>query len=133
MAVVPHTLDIVVADMDAALAFYRALGLDVPIGAEGPQVQIETSGGATIGLVSEALVRETFPDWTPPTGSRVSIACRCGDAAEVDETHAHMTAAGYESRRAPWNAVWGQRYAMLGDPDGTRIDLFAELPAADNA
>ena len=30
MAVVPHTIDIVVADMAAALKFYRTLGLDAP-------------------------------------------------------------------------------------------------------
>ena len=50
MAVVPHTIDIVIADMGAALAFYRTLGLAVPEGEEGEhQVQIATPGGATLG------------------------------------------------------------------------------------
>lgn len=66
MAIVPHTIDIVVADMAASLAFYRVLGLDAPAVADDPQVQIATPGGATIGLVTEELVRKTNPDWTPP-------------------------------------------------------------------
>jgi hypothetical protein len=28
---------------------------------------------------------------------------------------------------APWDAYWGQRYALLGDPDGVRVNLYAAL------
>ncbi len=49
MAVVPHTIDIVVADMGAALRFYRALGLAAPEGQDGEnQVQIATPGGVDL-------------------------------------------------------------------------------------
>jgi len=41
--------------------------------------------------------------------------------------HADMVAAGHRSRMAPWNADWGQRYAVLADPDGNTVDLFAWL------
>ena len=36
-----------------------------------------------------------------------------------------MVAAGHEGHREPWDAVWGQRYASLRDPDGTGVDLYA--------
>ena len=26
-------------------------------------------------------------------------------------------AAGFEGEKEPWDAFWGQRYALLGDPD----------------
>jgi hypothetical protein len=29
--------------------------------------------------------------------------------------------------RAPWDAPWGQRYAVVKDPDDNGIDLFAPL------
>jgi catechol 2,3-dioxygenase-like lactoylglutathione lyase family enzyme len=127
MAIVPHTIDIVVADIAASLGFYRTLGLDAPAEANGPQVQIATPGGATIGLVTEDLVRRTNPGWTAPTGSRVTFACRCDSPEELDATHARVVAAGYQSRQDPWDAFWGQRYAMLVDPDGNRVDLFAAI------
>ena len=46
MTIKPHTIDIVVADMARALAFYRTLGLDAPQPEDGAfQVQIVTPGG----------------------------------------------------------------------------------------
>jgi predicted lactoylglutathione lyase len=127
MAIVPHTIDIVVADMAASLAFYRTIGLDAPADADGPQMQIATPGGATIGLVTEDLVRQSNPEWTAPEGSRVTFSCRCDSAAELDGIHARAVAAGYASKQDPWDAFWGQRYAMLLDPDGNRVDLFAAI------
>ena len=128
MAVVPHTIDIVVSDMAASLAFYRELGLPVPEGQDAEQqAQVDTPGGATLGFVTETLMKSTNPHWEQPVGQRVTFACQCDDAAEVDAIYARMTAAEHEGRREPWDAPWGQRYAMLGDPDGNRVDLFAPL------
>lgn len=128
MAVVPHTIDIVVADMGKALAFYRMLGLAVPEGAETEdQVQIDTAGGATLGFLTEAMMKGHNPHWIDPVGQRVTFACRCDSVEEVDAVYARVTAAGYEGRQEPWDSPWGQRYAMLGDPDGNRVDLFADF------
>jgi uncharacterized glyoxalase superfamily protein PhnB len=38
-----------------------------------------------------------------------------------------LTGAGYEGHLPPWDAVWGMRYAVVHDPDGTPVDLFADL------
>lgn len=128
MAVVPHTIDIVVADMGTALAFYRSLGLAVPMDLEGEdQVQVATAGGATLGFVTETMLKTVNPHWPLPVGQRVTFACRCDSPEEVDETYSRVTAAGYEGRQAPWDAFWGQRYAMVSDPDGNRVDLFAAI------
>lgn len=128
MTVIPHTIDIVVADMKAALAFYRTLGLTVPEVEDGEdQVQIATPGGATLGFVTEAMMKEVNPYWPQPVGQRVTFACRCDTPDEVDAVYARVTAAGYEGRQKPWDAFWGQRYAMLSDADGNRVDLFAAI------
>lgn len=134
MAVVPHTIDIVVRDMGKALAFYRTLGLPVPDSCDGQdQVQVDTPGGATLGFLTEALMKGHNPYWIDPVGQRVTFACRCDTAEEVDAVYARVTAAGHEGRQAPWDAPWGQRYAMLGDPDGNRVDLFAPLAGSADA
>jgi catechol 2,3-dioxygenase-like lactoylglutathione lyase family enzyme len=128
MAVVPHTIDIVVADMAAAMRFYRTLGLPVPEGHDDDvQVQVATPGGATLGFLTEAMMKQAYPDWVQPVGQRVTLACRCHSAAELDVTYERVVAAGFEGRKEPWDAFWGQRYAMLGDPDGNRVDLFAAI------
>lgn len=128
MAVIPHTIDIVVKDLNLALAFYRTLGLNAPGDGSGEeQVQIATPGGATIGLVTEALMRQTNPAWMTPVGQRVTFSCRCDRPDEVDEVFARVKAAGFIGLKEPWDAFWGQRYAFLQDPDGNRVDLFAAI------
>lgn len=128
MPATPHTVDIVVADMARALAFYRDLGLAIPDGAESEvQVEAHAANGWTFGFIGEAAVRQNDPDWPTPIGQRVTVAFRCDDAADVDAVYARMIAAGHDGRRAPWDSFWGQRYAFLRDPDGNRVDLFAPL------
>jgi len=59
----------------------------------------------------------------PPTHS--SFAMKCDSAAEVDQSFAKIKAAGFTVIKEPWDAFWGQRYAIVADPDGYRVDLFA--------
>jgi uncharacterized glyoxalase superfamily protein PhnB len=58
-----------------------------------------------------------------------SLAFDCGSPAEVDATHDVLVAAGSPSHLAPWDAFWGMRYAVVLDPDGNHVELFAALPS----
>jgi uncharacterized glyoxalase superfamily protein PhnB len=70
-----------------------------------------------------------MPDWEEPRGHRMGLAFLAESPAEVDAVHARLTAAGYVSRKDPYDAFWGQRYATLMDPDGNPVDVFAPLAA----
>lgn len=122
---------IVVADMARSLAFYRLLGFDLPPGADGePHVEAGLPGGLRIAWDTIDTVRSFDPGWSQPSGgSRMSLAFACDDPAAVDATYARLVAAGHEGHLEPWNAFWGMRYAVLHDPDGNSIDLFATLPS----
>ena len=123
---------LVVADLAAALAFYRDLGLDVPADAGGaPHVEVDLGGGVRLMFDTVDTMRSIDPEWTAPTGgARVSLAFRCADPAGVDALHAQMVERGHHSHKQPWDAFWGQRYAILHDPDGNSIDLYADAEAA---
>ncbi|MDX2546683.1 VOC family protein [Streptomyces sp. WI04-05B] len=125
-------IGIVTADLAASVAFYRRLGLDFPDGAEKqPHVEAELGGGVRLLLDTEETVRSFHPGWRPPSGGgRIALAMLCGSAAEVDSLHEELVGAGYRSELKPWDAVWGQRYACVLDPDGNGVDLFAPLPPA---
>ncbi|HEX6446656.1 MAG TPA: VOC family protein [Streptosporangiales bacterium] len=125
-------VELVVADMAASLAFYRRLGLAVPEDADGqPHVDVELPGGMRIAWDTVETVRSFDPDWTPPTGGhRMALAFACDDPADVDRTHQELVGAGYGSHKDPWDAFWGMRYAVVLDPDGNTVDLFAPLPAS---
>jgi len=124
----PDMVGMVVADMAAALRFYRLIGLDIPAGVEAEShVEVITPNGYRLAWDSEALVRSFNPDWQVPTGSRVGLAFKCASPAEVDALYAAAIVAGYPGVKAPWDAFWGQRYAIVDDPDGNHVDVFAAL------
>jgi uncharacterized glyoxalase superfamily protein PhnB len=123
-------IGIVVADMSRALGFYRRLGLEIPPEAEAEDhAEAALPGGLRLMWDTEESVRSFDPNWTAPTGSpRVALAFACDSANDVDRLYAELTEAGHAGQREPWDAVWGQRYATVGDPDGNGVDLFAWLP-----
>ncbi|GII51902.1 glyoxalase [Planotetraspora thailandica] len=130
-----NLVGLVVADIGASLAFYRRLGLDLPESADNePHVETTLPGGLRLAWDTVEIIRSFDPDWTPPTGgSRVSLAFLCDDPGEVDNVYADLVKAGYEGHRPPWDAVWGQRYAVVLDPDGNTVDLFAPLSAGEGS
>jgi catechol 2,3-dioxygenase-like lactoylglutathione lyase family enzyme len=116
-----------VKDMPAALAFYRALGLDIPaeMDSEG-HAEITLANGLRIAWDTHEVIRSFDEEWQPPTGTpRMGLAFLCDSPAEVDAAFTRITGLGYEAHKAPWDAFWGQRYAQIKDPDGNVIDLFA--------
>ncbi|CAL9391755.1 VOC family protein [Streptomyces althioticus] len=119
----------VVSDMAASVAFYRRLGLAFPEGAEAEgHVEAELPGGMRLLLDTEEMVRSFRPGWRPPSGEgRTSLAVRCDSPSEVDALFAELVESGARAELKPWDAVWGQRYAVVLDPDGNGVDLFSPL------
>lgn len=122
-------LGLVVDDMAATLAFYRTLGLDIPLeAADEPHVELDLGGGVRFMMDTSDVVRSFDAGWEPPTGrGRLGLAVRCDDPDAVDDLYRRVIAAGYAGHLAPWDAVWGQRYAAVTDPNGIVVDLYAPL------
>lgn len=121
---------LVVSDMAASVSFYRRLGFAFPEDAgQRPHAEAEISGGLRLLLDTEDTVRSFRPQWRPPSGDgRTSLALRCDAPSEVDAVYERLVAAGHRGELQPWDAFWGQRYAVVLDPDGNGVDLFAPLP-----
>jgi catechol 2,3-dioxygenase-like lactoylglutathione lyase family enzyme len=123
-------IEVVVADMAAALAFYRRLGLDIPAGADAePHVEVGLPGGLRLLFDTEDTIRSFDEGWRPPTGGhRLALGFACDSPADVDASFERLVTSGAEGHLAPWDAFWGHRYAVVRDPDGNDVDLFAALP-----
>ena len=125
-----EVIGLVVRDLEASLAFYRRLGLEIP---ENPDpnghghVEATLPGGMRIAWDTYEVMKSFDPEWSEPTGSRMSLAFRADSPAQVDQLYAELVGAGYEGHLEPFDAFWGQRYATLRDPDGNPVDLFAPL------
>jgi uncharacterized glyoxalase superfamily protein PhnB len=126
-----EAIGLVAEDIGESCRFYRTLGLDVP---EPPpdadshgHFEVTLPNGVRLMWDSVESIKEIFPDWTEPIGQRVGLAFRCSDASDVDATYGRLVEAGFAGAKEPWDAFWGQRYAQVYDPDGSRVDLFAPL------
>ncbi|GAA3127264.1 VOC family protein [Streptosporangium carneum] len=118
---------IVVTDMAKSLAFYRLLGLELPPEADGePHVEAGLPGGLRLAWDTVETIRSFDPRWQSPAGGhRISLAFRFDSPAEVDAAYDELVSHGYEGHKEPWDAFWGQRYAVVHDPDGNGVDLFS--------
>ncbi|MEG3626890.1 VOC family protein [Streptomyces poriticola] len=128
-----NAIGLVVSDMAASVTFYRRLGFAFPEGAEEqPHAEAELPGGIRLLLDTEETVRSFHAGWQPPSapGGRASLALLCDTPEEVDALYEELVGAGYHGELEPWDAFWGQRYAVVADPDGNGVDLFARLPDA---
>jgi catechol 2,3-dioxygenase-like lactoylglutathione lyase family enzyme len=122
-----NAVGIAVADLRQSLRFYRLLGLDLPEHPPEGHVEATMANGTRLMFDTEDVVRTFLPHWGRSDGNQVSLAFECASPAEVDEVYARVVAAGFEGEKEPWAALWGQRYALLGDPDGVRVNLYAAL------
>lgn len=97
------------ADLDAARAFYEALGarfVEEQHG-EGPRHDAAKVSGMTL---------ELYPG-EPDVGTRVGFA-----VADVDGTVSVLQTLGASVRVTPKDSPWGRRAVVL-DPDGRSVEL----------
>jgi uncharacterized glyoxalase superfamily protein PhnB len=119
-------IGIVVSDIPRSLAFYRLLGLQIPeFNTADNHVEIVLPNGLRFAWDKLEMMK-TF-DPTASLQPHNVGAFLCSSPEDVDSTHQRLLEAGYNSHKAPWDAFWGQRYAMVKDPDGHTVDLFAPL------
>lgn len=121
-------IGIVTNDLTRSLAFYRQLGLEIPDEAETEShVEAALPGGLRLMWDPLETVQSFDPDYRlPGEGHRVSLAFECDSPADVDALYERLTR-DHEGYKAPWDAFWGHRYAVVLDPDGNGVDLFAAL------
>jgi len=121
-------LNLVVGDMEASVAFYRLLGVEV---AETPQDWADwaphhrsAEAGIDLDFDSVRFARR----WDAGSdGARVVIGFKLASRQAVDEMFEKLTTAGYAGRQEPWDAFWGARYAVVADPDGNAVGLMSPV------
>ena len=126
MAIHPATLNLYVKDMGKALTFYRLLGLDIPTNQDNQaHVEARVESGYALYFDTEEVARQTNPNWQQPQGQRLVLAFKADSPDEVNAIYDKVKGAGFTSLREPWDAFGGQRYSLLQDADGNRVDVFA--------
>ncbi len=136
MALELFMIGLIVQDMNAALEFYRRLGLAIPEQSE-EKTHVEVKmGELTFFLDSRParwdprFVQNNHSEHLEASDSYPAIYefyLKTRDA--VVEKYTELTNFGYQSHRAPYETSFGMCFAMIKDPDGNVILLSGDLKA----
>lgn len=123
-----NAIGIVTADMKRSLEFYRLLGLETPhFDPDEDHFECPLREGVKLMWDTLDLAKEFLPGYGHGKGGSIGLAFECASAGEVDETYRKLMDAGFCSLAEPWDAFWGQRYAIVADPDENAISLYAGM------
>jgi catechol 2,3-dioxygenase-like lactoylglutathione lyase family enzyme len=123
-----NAVSVTTTDMVRTVAFYTALGFDFA-GVDLSQDHVEpvAKAGQTRLMIDGVELVTSILGHLPKPATHSSFALLCANASEVDAVFARVSKAGFTVIKTPWDAFWGQRYAVVQDPDGYLVDLFAPL------
>jgi catechol 2,3-dioxygenase-like lactoylglutathione lyase family enzyme len=122
-----NQVNLVVRDMEAMVAFYERLGVEIePTFAPWDRHHrtVSTPGDVDFDLDS----REFTPQWNggwPAGQTGAVLGFRVASRDAVDAIYADLTGAGYTGQQPPYDAFWGARYALVADPDGNAVGLMS--------
>jgi catechol 2,3-dioxygenase-like lactoylglutathione lyase family enzyme len=128
-----NQVDLIVGDMEATIAFYCALGVEIPEEAiwrtatGAHHVDITMPSGLIVHFDSAALAKVYDRGWREPsgTGTRNVLSFRVSSREEVDRIHGKLIGLGYPSAQVPYDAFWGARFAIVEDPDRNHIGIMS--------
>jgi uncharacterized glyoxalase superfamily protein PhnB len=123
-------INLIVRNMDATLAFYRRLGVDIPETAvwKTPSgihhVSLKSSGEFDFAFDSRPLAKQYNHGFAAERG-RVLIGFRLPTREAVDAVYADMTGHEHQGLQPPYDVFWGARFAIVEDPDGNPVGLMS--------
>jgi catechol 2,3-dioxygenase-like lactoylglutathione lyase family enzyme len=135
-----NQINLVCGDVDASLAFYRKLGVEIP----DTEIWRTPTGAHHVSAIRQAAAQAIdldldstafAPMWNAGWANRADLRGRVvvgfGLPArdDVDKIFRDMTAAGYRGLQPPHDAFWGARYAIIEDPDGIAVGLMSPISA----
>ena len=124
-----------VSEMAASLAFYRAIGFEIPDGAEASVfARVEVTEGVVFEFGTHSLTTGYHAGFVPFAGRGANcLQFVLPSRQAVDALHAKLSSEGYASHLAPIDAFWGARYAEVLDPDGNTVGFHSPQDPARKA
>ncbi|HEY3835739.1 MAG TPA: VOC family protein [Bryobacteraceae bacterium] len=130
-------LNIVSANPEASLEFYRRLGVEIPeqaiwrtrTGIHHASVRGTADDAPDLDIDSIAFAKKWNSGWDGREDLKgcVVVGFHVSSRSDVDELYIKMTKAGYAGLQSPYDAIWGARYAVLEDPDGIAVGLMSPV------
>ena len=121
-------VSVTATDFKTTVRFYALLGFVFPaFEPEAKHLEAITAAGEVRLLIDDRQAMKNLTGKDPAPATHSYFAMKCESPAQVDAAVAAIREAGFAIVREPWDAFWGQRYAVVADPDGYLSDIFAPL------
>lgn len=126
-------VNLVIADMERSMAFYRLLGVEVgdmptPWGAHHRTIT-NVKDDVTVEFDSAVSVVNWAPAWdSVRTGTVIGFVVDSDD--EVDAAVEMLAGEGHRVLQPPHDAFFGARYAVVEDPDGIGVGIMGPIDDA---
>lgn len=108
--------------------FYRLLGFEfADVAPDEDHVEPKPQKGSARLMIDSEKLMAQMGNTNPQPANHSSFAIQYDLPEEVNAVCQKITAAGFSVEKEPWDAFWGQRYAVVVDPAGYKVDLYAYL------
>jgi uncharacterized glyoxalase superfamily protein PhnB len=123
-----NAVGVVSTDLSKTISFYKLLGFTFgELSPDEKHVEsVGSAGSAKLMIDTQDVVKDIIGE-TPKPGNHSSFAVEYAGSSQVNEVAERIAKAGFSVSKEPWDAFWGQRYAVVEDPDGYKVDLYAQL------
>ncbi len=114
-------------NFEQTVKFYSILGFKFENYTDQKQhLEAKRVDGARLMIDSVEMI-EGILGQMPMPSNHSSFAIEYETPEQIDNVATILLEKKYKVVRQPWDAVWGQRYCIVEDPDGYRIDLFCKI------
>jgi uncharacterized glyoxalase superfamily protein PhnB len=122
-------LTLVVTDMDAAMDFWRRLGLAPDVTPGGVHARADLGPGVIIEWDTAGFAAQWDSGSPGPSAGGIIVGFEVATREAVDDLYAELTAADYRGHQRPYDTFWGVRYAIVDDPDGNPAGIMSPVEA----
>lgn len=123
-----NAVGVTTSNLAKTVAFYSLLGFEFPEFKEDEDhLEPKSPEGSTRLMIdSKKLITDILGE-EPKPSNHSAFAIEYDSVEEVNKIAAMVNEAGFNIVKEPWNAFWGQRYCIVEDPDGYKVDVYANL------
>lgn len=115
-------------DLKKTVKFYETLGFVFPEFKEDEDhIESTSSKNGLRLMIDDYKIVEEIIGEKPKASNHSVFAIEADSPKDVDNMVDKLRENNYIIKKEPWDAFWGQRYAVVQDPDGYLIDIFKNL------
>lgn len=123
-----NAIGVTSTNISKTIEFYTLLGFEFKdLKSDDEHVEPVTPDGSAHLMIDAVKIVKDIIGEDPKAGNISAFALQYDSVQELNAVADKVSHAGFKVFKEPWDAFWGQRYAVVQDPDGFKVDLYAYL------